>query len=846
MAAIKFRHYLLTVGLASLVITSPAIAEATDNQPESPISEIEPSSAEGLVPTSSFAQSNVVENVIEIVDVELQVTATGIEVFLRTKEGELSAPVTSVVGNTFTADIPNAVLNLTAENKFQSVEPTAGIDQVTVANLPENQVRITVSGDDFPPTTNFTTTAQELVLRVIPGDGMALANEPLDEPDNFIRLTVTAQRTEEDIQDVPISITAFDDQQIEDTDIDTFRGVADNTPNYTVFDGTGVRFFDYHSIRGLSNFNFASRDAIGFFIDDVPYDFGAFLTQNLTDIERIEVLRGPQNTIYGRSSQAGAINVITRRPTDVFEFNGFAGYGSFNNFESQVSVSGPIVSDRLSFRLSGNYESRDSYYTNTFLDNDDDTGETGGNVRGQLLWTPNEDWEILFNASFDRYDSDGVVLAAIDDDSFDVEQDVNGTSEITTNTQSLKVAYSGENLRFTSITTRRFSNRDLLTDPDQSSFRTGEFTFDIDAHVFSQEFRLQSPETETELQWLVGAYYESRRFNTKRDGLTFGEQARFGTPGGSSLRFADINENLFAVYGQVSYQPTEALTLTAGLRYEKISSILDSFERILTTPGMPSRSPVSFDDVEKDDSILLPRLAVEYRFNPNIMVYGSIARGYRPSGVNFRPDNADTLTFEGERSWNFELGFKSSWLDDRLGVNFAAFYNPVKDYQVQEFDSMSFVPIAINNADARIAGLELEVRATPIAGLDITAGFGLTDAKFTNFPNRPDRDDNALPFAPEFTYNLGVQYRSPIGIFGRLELTGVGTTFFDEDNTLKQDPYAIVNARLGYEFDNYGIYLFAHNIFDTEYLTFASPITANPTGLYGTPATFGVQFRAKF
>ncbi|MEM9007934.1 MAG: TonB-dependent receptor [Cyanobacteria bacterium P01_F01_bin.86] len=461
------------------------------------------------------------------------------------------------------------------------------------------------------------------------------------------------------------------------------------------------------------------------------------------------------------------------------------------------------------------------------------------------MWTPHEDWEILFNASYDRYDSDGVVLAAIDDDPFDVAQDVNGSSDLTTNTQSLKVTHSGEPIRFTSITTRRFSNQDLLTDPDQSSLRTGQFTLDLTSKVFSQEFRLQSPETASEWQWLTGAYYESRSFNTERDGLTFGEDALFGVPGVSSLRFADIDENLFAVFGQASYQSTEALTLTAGLRYETINSTLDSFERILTIPGLPPRTLVSFDDVEQDDDIFLPRATVEYRFKPNIMAYGSIARGYRPSGVNFRPDNAGTLTFAGERSWNFELGFKSSWLDDRLGINFAAFYNPVGDYQVVSFDSTSFVPIAIVNADARIAGFELEARATPIDGFDITAGFGLADAHFTDFPGRPDRDDNALPFAPEFTYNVGLQYRSPSGIFGQLELAGLGRTFFNEDNTLKQDPYAIVNARLGYEFDQYGIYLFANNLFDTEYLTLASPVTANPAGLYGPPATFGVQFRAK-
>ncbi|MEM9215421.1 MAG: TonB-dependent receptor [Cyanobacteria bacterium P01_F01_bin.150] len=876
MASIKIQHCLLMVGFTSLVMSSPAIALVTDDKPETfgrvlvPSASLETLSRdsgsgglwsqslhEGVpagdwapeapeveeLPPLALAQVLAQANVVQIVDVELQVTSMGIDVFLRTVEGQqLSMPVTSTAENTFIADIPNAVLSLAAASEFQAVAPTVGIDQVTVVNRPGNQVRITVVGDVVAPTADAVTAAQELVLSFTPGDDVAIANE---NPDNALRVIVTAQRTEEDVQDVPISITALTDQQIDDADIDTFRGVADNTPNYTVFDGTGLRFFDYHSVRGLSNFNFASRDAIGFFIDDVPYDYGAFLTQNLTDIERIEVLRGPQNTIYGRSSQAGAINVITRRPSDEFEFNGFVSYGSFDNLETQASVSGPVVEEHLFFRLSGNYESRESYYTNTLID-DNENGENGGNVRGQLLWTPDDNWEISFNASYDEYNSDGVSLAAIDDDLFEVAQDVNGSSDLTTNTQSLKVTYGGDPIRFTSITTRRFSNQDLLTDLDQSSFRSGEFTVDIDANVFSQEFRLQSPEAASEWQWLTGLYYESRSFDTEDDGFTFGPDSVMGMPGGSILRFADIDENLFAVFGQASYQPTEALTLTAGLRYETINSTLDSFERILTNPGLPPQTLVAFDDVEQDDDIFLPRVAVEYRFNPNIMAYGSIARGYRPSGVNFRPDNEGTLTFEGKRSWNYEIGVKSSWLDDRLGVNFAAFYNPVKDYQVQEFDSTSFVPIAISNADARIAGFELEARATPIDGFAITAGFGLADAHFTDFPGRPDRDDNALPFAPEFTYNLGLQYRSSIGIFGRLELAGLGGIFFNEDNTLRQDPYAIVNARLGYEFDQYGIYLFANNLFDTEYLTFASPITANPTGLFGTPATFGAQFRAKF
>ena len=675
--------------------------------------------------------------------------------------------------------------------------------------------------------------------------------EKEEAAEDSLRIIVTAQRTEEDVQDVPISITVFTDQQIEDADFDRFRSVADNTPNYTVFDSTGGRFFDYYSLRGLSNFNFGSRDAVGFFIDDVPYDYGGFLSQNLTDVERIEVLRGPQNTLYGRSAQAGAINVITRRPTNQFEFNGAASYSSFDNFESQASVSGPIIEDQLRFRLSGSYGARDGYYENTFSDDNLDD-ESGGNVRGQLLWTPHEDWEILFNASYDDYHTDGVPLVPIDSDPFDIAQDVSGFNDLTSNTQSLRVEYSGADLRFTSITARRYSNQDIVSDLDQSVLDAGLFTNEFTSTVFSQEARLQSPETADQLQWLVGAYYESRSFNTERDGFTFGADApllfgNFGIPGASSLRFADVDEDLFAVFGQGSYQLTDALTLTAGLRYETITSTLDSFERIFAIPGLPDQPLVSFDDVDESGDILLPRAAIEYRFNPDVMVYGSIARGYRPGGVNFRPENADSVTFAPEKSWNFEVGLKSSWLDDRLGLNLAIFHNPVDDYQVITFDPLTTLVDSIGNADASITGFELEARATPLDGLDITAGFGLADADFTDYPNRPDLDGNALPFAPEFTYNLGLQYRSPMGIFGRIELAGLGATFFDEDNTLKQEPYAIVNARLGYELDNYGVYLFANNLFDKEYTTsqFASLGTTRLGG-YGVPATFGMQLKARF
>ena len=785
-------------------------------------------------------------SVSQIIGVEVQETETGIEILLETADGQLAVPVTTTIENALIADIPNAALNLSGENEFQATAPAPGIAQVAVVSLSDRRDSVAITGIEGPPAADIRTIGQGLVLSVTPGVASGTTAEAIAP----LRILVTAQRTEEDVQDVPISISVLTGQQVEDSNIDTFRGAADRVPNYTVFDATGSRFFDYYSIRGLSNFNFSSRDAVGFFIDDVPYDYGGFITQDLTDVERIEVLRGPQSTLYGRSSQAGAINVITRRPTNTFEFKGALSYGSFNNLQTQASVSGPAIEDQLFLRLSGSYGVRDGYYENTFLDDSIDD-EWGGNIRGQVLWTPSEEWEILLNAAYDGYTSDGLILASVDSDPFEQDQDLNGIGNLDTNTQSLRVAYNGPNLRVTSITTRRYSKQDLESDLDQSILSAGSFTNKFTSTVFSQELRLQSPETAEQLKWLAGAYYESRSFNTDADGFNFGPDATalfgdFGVPGGASLRFADIDEDLFAVFGQVSYDLTDDLTVTAGLRYETITSTLDSFERIFSTPGLPDQVLVEFNDVEESGDVWLPRATIEYRFSPEVMVYGSIARGYRPGGVNFRPDNEDTLSFEAERSWNFEVGLKSSWLDNRLGLNLAVFHNPVENYQVISSDPISFLPTGIVNADVSITGFEVEARATPFEGFDITAGFGLADANFTDYPGRSDFDGNAVPFAPEFTYNLGLQYRSPIGIFGRVELSGLGTTFYDEANTVQQDPYALVNARLGYESDHYGIYVFANNIFDTEYLTFASPFGDSALGLYGVPATVGVQFRAKF
>ncbi|MEM9244505.1 MAG: TonB-dependent receptor [Cyanobacteria bacterium P01_F01_bin.153] len=645
---------------AASAVVAVAIAQPVMGQ--------EPGIAQGLEdPTLQQDQGSTVE----ITGVQLETTATGVNLVLSATAGTLDMPPTSVLGNALIVDIPNVTLNLPNGEDFEAINPIEGIARISVSGSPGNGVRVAITGLDAPPAVAVSANTQGLVLVIAPDTPIAEALTTND--DGALRIIVTAEKRPEDLQNVPLSVTALTEQDIEDADITSLDAIARNTPNFSFFP-SGNRFFSLYSIRGISNASsLVNRDPIDFYIDGVPTSLASFTNFDLPDLERVEILRGPQSVLYGRNAIAGVVNIITQKPTNDFEFTGSAQYGNFDDLDLRASVSGPVIDDELFFRLSGSYGSRDGYVRNTLLDEDidDQSGWTG---RAQLRWTPSEAWDILLNASFDDYDEGAppyVVLG--ESDPFDSEQDFNGFNELTSDSQSLRIAYTHPDFRVTSITARRFSRTGFDFDGDASTIdgllrTTGE----ANTSVFSQELLLQSPEYAEKLQWTVGAYFESNQLNQSDNGIEFGaDVALLGfpfPPGASNLADVEVDTTTFALFGQVSYQPVEALTLTAGLRYESTRSTLESFERVLRMPGSPPSTLVSLEDIEQNNTELLPSFIAQYRFSPNLMVYGSITRGYRPPGVNLTPSTEETATFEAERSWNYEIGLKSSWLDDRLGI----------------------------------------------------------------------------------------------------------------------------------------------------------------------------------
>lgn len=359
--------------------------------------------------------------------------------------------------------------------------------------------------------------------------------------------------------------------------------------------------------------------------------------------------------------------------------------------------------------------------------------------------------------------------------------------------------------------------------------------------------RIQAPKDNERLQWIVGGYFESSTFNNDRafiNGLDTPPTSPL--PAGRTQGDGETDSRTLAAFGQVSFGVTDALTLTAGLRYEDTKVTTDFEQTFISRDGVFVLPLLDINDAEINGSELLPRFTIDYQINPNLLAYGSITQGYRPPGAGFEPISEDTAVFDAETSWNYELGVKSSWLDDRLIVNLSGFINEISDFQFPSFQDGNLL---VDNADTRVIGGELKVIARPISGLDLIAGLGLLNSEFRNgndaFTGIP-LEGNRTPFAPSLTYNLAAQYRSEIGILGRVELIGFGDTFFDDLNTVEQDAFALVNLRLGYELEDYGIYLFANNVFDNEYVTQAFNIGSGTIATFGAPRTIGVNSMRDF
>lgn len=655
-----------------------------------------------------------------------------------------------------------------------------------------------------------------------------------DSQPSLDEMVITASKRESSLEDFAGSIAVKDAQFITDHEIKDLSELAPFIPNVYFKKATSG---DAFVSRGISTIDTSLFSPMGLYINDVSYPLSYMQNQLLSNVKRVEVLRGPQGTLYGRNSESGVINVVLEEPGDEVKAAASLSAGNENAWCGEASVSGPVVKDTLYLGLSVTGRKSDGFVENELTGKEDASDEETTSARGTLRWTPGERFE--FVATLDGTDSDlGIGTLRFEDGAYASDRHkVRADGEDRTEQEEvggvIKMNWRGDDAKLTYITSSRKFTKDFLFDFDRTPVSLGTTDMDIDQKNWSQEFRIAS-EGESPLSWLVGLFGFTEDLDTS---IHFNHVM----PAMNKKRVTDSENEGYALFGQSTYQLTEKLKLTGGLRLEH--STAEGFQTFTSISG-----PATFDE-KLSETEWLPMASVSYDLADNLTAYATCARGWLAGGFNyFSADSEETFGYDPEYTVNYETGLKATFFDRRLKADFSLFYIDIDDKQVKEEVAGAAVGVwkFSNAGKAHSQGIELDLTALPLGNLELFAGVGLSDTEIDTWQGTTggipfDYSGNALPWAPEFTWNAGAAYYMTNGLYGIADVTGAGKQYFDAANTLKDDGYALVNLKLGYVFDHFDFSVYCKNLLDEEY---ATKKVKNMTGLTmvedGDPLTFGL------
>ena len=707
-------------------------------------------------------------------------------------------------------------------------------------------------------------------------------------------IIVTAQRREQNLQDVPIAISAFTAETIEKNMFADVSDYVTKVPNAS-FITNGARSRRQISIRGVTNFlGFVGTSTTGFYVDDFSVA-GSTINPPIMDIERIEILRGPQATYFGRNALGGGISVTSKKPTNNLGGSLMADFSRFSTIDIEGVVNVPIVEDKLAVRFNaksttsdGNIENihpigggNDSDYQyiksslrytptenltvdTTFLYATEDVGMREGVPSGVFS---NFAGNVLFSGQFPDRDGDGLSDPFVDSIGFYPNNrdrtNFNTPQSIGTAIRNgvVRIDYARNDLLFTSITGVVNSDFFLNGDIDGSSRDFFNEFRNLERQSISTEFRIQNT-NDSPWQWSVGLLYaedEGDDFNR-----TFvGAEMVFGLPDGFLIDREDsaTRDDTWAVFGQVDYDVTDKLSVSrVGGRYSEetkqsnISGFSGGFEQTL-----------SVKDTFTDFS---PRFAISYAATDEMTWYGTISKGFKSGGVQIAP-NPDAETFDPETLWNYEVGVKADLLDRRLRLNAALFYMDWTDLQVAFQENLidengDFILFGgVNNADSATSfGAEVTASAAVTNDLLVNVNIGYLEAEFDRFTALIDGqnrllDGRTIPNSPKLTAGVdaeyGFSYTDAWDGYVRVEwsyrddIKPNTTSLIYSGFPWDVPSYDFVNLRIGAERDNLRLVAYAENLFDENYYTNAYQ-KAFAGGLFIEPSfrTIGVRATYRF
>ena len=670
-------------------------------------------------------------------------------------------------------------------------------------------------------------------------------------------IVITARRQRETLRDIPDAIQAFSRDTIEQAGVTSVNDLTSLVSGFHVVEAQqpGVTMVN---IRGIGQSRFG-EPPIAVVIDGVQQISPNQLTQDLFDIEQIEFLKGPQGALYGRNALGGAINIVTRKPSDHFEGSVQGSYAAGNDYKIGGFISTPIGDD-VGLRVAGSYRNRDGQIYNSTLNTHVDYDETY-NARASLLIRPTDRVTIDLSASYldQRAGAAYYVPGPVNAPRSPVTANILGLGKRKLGDASARFELDTGDVTLQSVTAfssvRSFINEDLDWFPQDLLSATQS----VSVNAMTQELRLSSSDTKARLRWVAGIYY--MHLNQGIETSLFLRPGITGLPApilGDYIATKDDN-NAYAAFGQLVYAVNDRFEITTALRYDIDSRRqMDLSPLYAAVPGLPQVHKGTFRSLQ-------PKLSLAYKLAGGNLLYATVAKGFRSGGFN--NNSVVTRRFEPEELWNYELGFKTVLVDRRLFVNGAAFYTPITDRQVYGLDLRVGAAQFIANPipKSHIVGAELEVTAVPVRGLNISLGGTMLRTKIDEYDVRVfagtqtngNYRGNRLNMVPEWSVTAAVQYTGDLGggnkIIPRIDVSGSGGHYYWEiDNADLRKTVWLANARLTLQTPRFEIAAFANNLFNIEYdMEYVSPtqsghLSGMGLGARNMPRQIGVSGKVKF
>jgi len=717
-------------------------------------------------------------------------------------------------------------------------------------------------------------------------------------PDNTVQeIVVTAQKRSENLQDVPIAITALTAETLRNKGVGNLLGLSGIAPGLQIkIDDNAANPRIFIRGVGVNDFNPSTASAVGIYVDGIYVSSPLAQLASFYDLQQVEVLRGPQGTLYGRNTTGGAINVTTKKPTDELSIDGAAEYGRFNSIDLQGGVGGPIVPGKLDARISGLFSKNDGYTL------DRTTGQTGNNtnrwaLRGALRWTPTETVTDDLTVSVNQSHGGSILAynrslqpntaAATGPDGLCAPgfytsgqcSNVLGYANTSNNLYQGDYQFLGRDVvklwsvantltwdlgpvSLVSVTGYQHADRNDQEETDANPLPIITASYIARQKTTSQEFRLQS-NNKTGLRYVVGAFYsyDDLNNNSQYDILRAlrnptSENPSGADPANSIALFGwplTQKTRSYAVFSQADYDLTEKLTLTLGLRYAIDDKAFHYFSN-----AENGAIPLFTFDQSKSFKSLSGRLGLQYKATDDLLLYASYNRGTKSGGFfsGQTTDPADLGPYRDEKVNAYEVGAKTEFFDRRLRANFSAFYYDYKDLQVYTAIQRGALTVQLftNASAARIYGGEAEFSATPLKGLDLSLGVSLLHAEYRNFVSAGrDYSGNTLPSAPKLSMNGTARYEAPVSfgaVVAQIDFTYRSSIFFDTANTerLSDKNRTFVNGQLGVKLANYEFGIWGRNLFNTTNISDITPIPGLGFDIFsvGIPRTYGLYARVKY